>query len=68
MRALYRVERAKPSPNPSQLARLAEIGRQYRRALDAGIKYAADTLGRRTALTTAEVAAAGLGDLVGSPS
>ena len=48
-RALYRAERAKVSPDPSRMARLLEIGKQYRLGLDLGVKYEPDTMAGRAA-------------------
>jgi hypothetical protein len=63
-RALYRSERAKPSPDPSRLARLEQIGRDYRQALDMGTRYEPDTLAGRAARIRAEGATEALGGLV----
>jgi hypothetical protein len=63
-RALYWVERAKPTPDPSRLARLEEIGRQYRRAIEMGTRYEPDTMAGRVARQTAERATTCLGELV----
>jgi hypothetical protein len=63
-RALFRAERSKPLPNPSRLGRLEVIGKQYRRALEQGTRYAPDTLGGRAARRLAEEATAALGELV----
>jgi hypothetical protein len=63
-RALYRAERLKPAPNPSRLARLEEVGRQYRQSLEQGVKFGPDTLGGRAALSWAERATTTLAELV----
>jgi hypothetical protein len=62
-RALYRAELAKPRPDPSRRARLEEIGKQYRHALELG-KYEPDTMGGRAARRGAEEATRALGELV----
>lgn len=59
-RVLYRAEVAKPDPDPSRLARLTDIGRQYRHALDMGRKFGPDTMGGRGAISWAEKATEGL--------
>jgi hypothetical protein len=63
-RALFRAERAKAMPDPSRLARLEDIGKQYRRALDMAGKYGPDTMGGRAAFNWAEKATAQLGQYV----
>jgi hypothetical protein len=67
-RALYRAERSKSLPDPSRLGRLEVIGRQYRRALEQGVRFEPDTLGGRAARRAAEEATAALGTLVGETS
>ncbi len=63
-RALFRAERAKPTPDPSRLARLQDVGTRYREALELGARCASDTMGGRAALSKAEMATATLGELV----
>jgi len=63
-RALFRAERAKPSPDASRLARLQDIGKRYRRALDMSGKYPPDTLGGRSAYNAAVEATEALGQFV----
>ena len=63
-RALFRAERAQAAPDPSRLARLQDIGTQYRRALDMAGKYGPDTMGGRAAFNWAEKATASLGQYV----
>ena len=63
-RALFRAERAKPIADPSRLARLEDIGKRYRRALDMAGKYGPDTMGGRAAFSWAEQATALLGQYV----
>ena len=63
-RALYRAESSKPSPDPALRARLEQIGRQYRRALELGTKYEPDTMAGRAARREAEEATLALGELV----
>jgi len=60
-RALYRAGRAKESPDPSRMARLLEVGKQYRLTLDLGVKYEPDTMAGRAAKSWAEKATAALG-------
>lgn len=63
-RALYRAEQAKANPDPSRLARLEDVGRQYRQAIDLGRKCGPDTMGGRAAISWAERATEGLGQYV----
>ena len=63
-RALYRAEAAKPVPDQSRLARLTDVGRQYRQAMDMGRKHGPDTMGGRAAISWAERATRGLGEYV----
>jgi hypothetical protein len=63
-RALYRAERAKPTPDRACLDRLVVIGGHYRLALELGMKHGPDTMGGRAALSWAEKATAALGELV----
>lgn len=63
-RALFRAERSKSSPDPSALARLEDIGRRYRRALDMAGKHPPDTMGGRAALSWAMGATEDLGKYV----
>jgi hypothetical protein len=63
-RALFRAERSKPTPDPSRLARLEEIGKQYRLAIDMGGKCGPDTIGNRAARSWAEKATLALGEYV----
>lgn len=63
-RVLFRAERSKPSPDPSRLVRLEDIGRRYRRALDMGARFPPDTLGGRSAYDAAVTATEDLGRYV----
>lgn len=67
-RALYRAELAAPPPRAdrARIDRLLEIGKQYRLALDLGIKCPPDTLGGRAARHWADTATAALGEFVAS--
>ena len=63
-RALFRAERSKPSPDPSALARLTDIGTRYREALDMALKYPPGTMGGRAAYNRAVTATEDLGQYV----
>lgn len=65
VRALYRAELDSPPGelNASCLRRLEEIGQQLRQALELGARCGPGTLGRRAAWSSAEAAAAALGEL-----
>jgi hypothetical protein len=65
-RALYRAELSLPEEQrqPPRLARLVEIGKQYRLALELGNKCAPDTIGGRAARSWADTATAALGEVV----
>lgn len=65
-RALYRAELALPPPRADalRLAKLAEIGTHFRRALDLS-KGEPDTMGHRAAWSWAERATVALADFVG---
>ena len=62
---LYRAERAQALPDAQRLARLEEIGKQLRLALDLSHE-APDTMGHRAAWGWAEKATAALGEVVGA--
>jgi hypothetical protein len=63
-RALFRAERAKPSPDGASVERLRQIGVLYREAMEMGARYAADTMAGRAARGKAERATAALGEFV----
>lgn len=63
-RALYRAAASEPHPDLTRLEKLKEIGKQYRLALDLGVKCEPDTIGGRAARGWAETATASLGEYV----
>lgn len=63
-RALYRAEQASPSADACRLEKLTEIGKQYRLALELGVKCEPDSIGGRAARGWAETATATLGQVV----